>query len=417
MTGASLNGLFIVTLIAVMAPILVATVRWLRFPAVVVEIVAGIVIGPAGLGWVRTDDVPVGVLSLVGLAFVLFLAGLEIDLRRLTGRPAVLALRGYALTIILGLGMGFAFHVVGWVRSPTFLAVALSATALGLVVPVLKDAGEITSTMGQLTVVGASTAEFGGVVLLAVFFSASTGSTTERLATFAGFLAFAAVISLALAGTGGNPRIEKLLASLQDTTAEIRVRLAVALLIGFVALAASVGLETILGAFVAGAVLGLVDHDSTNHPHFRTKLEAIGFGFVVPVFFIASGVRFDLNALVANPAAIARVPLFVLALLVVHALPNALYAPQLGYRSALVSGLLQATSLPFIVTAASIGVATKAIQPVNAAALIAAGMLSVMLFPAMALGLVRKEHRKKAPAFHFAESTPRRVNPESKVRS
>ena len=388
MGDISFNGLLIVSLIAVGAPILVATVRWLRFPAVVLEIVAGIVVGPSGLGWVRVDR-PIEVLSLVGLAFLLFLAGLEIDLMGLKGPVLRLALVGFGVTLVLGFGAGLGFRGVGWVHSPLFLAVTLAATSLGLVVPVLKDAGHADAPLGQLTIAGATVADFGAVILLSLFFSESEGGTASKLVTLGAFVLVIAALAFALLRAGRSMRLDVVLTRLQDTTAEIRVRIAMALLIGFVALAAKVGLETILGAFLAGAILNLVDRDAMSHPLFRTKLDAVGYGFLIPVFFVTSGLRFDLDALTANPAALARVPLFLLALLVVRAAPAALYARTLGRRGAVVAGLLQATSLPFIVTATQIGASTGAIQPVTAAALVAAGLLSVVLFPLAALAIAR----------------------------
>ena len=388
-TGISFNGLLIVVLIGVGAPLLVATVRWLKIPAVVLEIVAGIVVGPSGLGWVHVDA-PIQVLAVVGLAFLLFLAGLEIDLERLAGRPLRLALAGFVLTLGIGLLAGVGFRAVDWVRSPFFLAVALSATSLGLVVPVLKDAGLADRPVGELTIAGATVADFGGIILLSLFFSESKGSTSSRLVTLAGFVVVVVTIALALARASGSARFDAVLIRLQDTTAEIRVRIAVAILVGFVALAAKVGLETILGAFLAGAVLNLVDRDAMSHPNFRLKLDAVGYGFVIPVFFVSSGLRFDLDSLRASPSALARVPFYVLALLAARAIPAALYIPVVGRRGAVVAGLLQATSLPFLVTATSIGVSIGAIRPVNAAALVCAGLLSVVLFPLAALALVRR---------------------------
>jgi Kef-type K+ transport system membrane component KefB len=141
-----------------------------------------------------------------------------------------------------------------------------------------------------------------------------------------GFAVLAAAVAFALARLNRSMRFGNLLVKLQDTTAEIRVRVAVLLLVGFVALAARFGLETILGAFIAGGVLNLIDRDTMSHPHFRMKLEAIGYGFVVPVFFVTSGLQFDLGALLHSPSAFARVPLFLFALLIVRGVP----APSTG---------------------------------------------------------------------------------------
>ena len=153
--------------------------------------------------------------------------------------------------------------------------------------------------------------------------------------------------------------------------------------------AAKIGLQIILGAFLAGVILNLVDRDTASHPVFRSKLDALGYGFLIPVFFVSSGVEYDLSALTHGPSALARIPLFLLALLIVRGAPAALYARTVGTRGAIAAGLLQATSLPVIVTAASIGVAIHAIAPVTASALVAAGLLSVLVFPLAALSVIR----------------------------
>jgi Kef-type K+ transport system membrane component KefB len=194
---------------------------------------------------------------------------------------------------------------------------------------------------------------------------------------------------MALGRAGRVMRIDAFLTRLQDTTAEIRVRLAVALLVGFVAFAERVGLEAILGAFLAGAVLNLVDRDAMSHPRFRAKLDAIGYGFVIPVFFVASGIALDLRGVFSSTSGIVRIPVFVVALLVVRAVPALLYRPAIGTRGAAAAGLLQATSLPFIVTATAIGMSIGAVNAVTGAALVCAGLLSVVIFPAVALAILR----------------------------
>jgi Kef-type K+ transport system membrane component KefB len=393
--GLSFGGLLVIAIIAVGAPLVAANVPGVKIPAVVLEILAGIVVGPSVLGWVEIDQ-PIAVLSLVGLAFLLFLAGLEIDLRSLRGDLLRLPLLGFALTLAIGLAAGFAFDAVGWVGSPLFLAIALAATSLGLVVPVLKDAGAADQPLGQLTIAGATIADFGAVILLSLFFSESEGGAASKLIAIGMFAAVIIAVAVALTRAGRSMRLDMVLVRLQDTTAEIRVRIAVALLVGFVALAANAGLETILGAFVAGALLGAVDREGMSHPHFRLKLDAVGYGFVIPVFFVASGVRFDLDALTENPSALARVPLFLLALLLTRGVPAVLYRRTLGTDGTGVAALLQATSLPFIVTATQIGVSIGAIQPVTAASLVTAGLLSVVVFPAVALARLRAPSLRRA---------------------
>ena len=402
MPDVSFNNLLIVVAVAVAAPLVIGFAPRLRTPAVVLEIIGGIIIGPSVLGWVHVD-LPVQILALFGLAFLLFLAGLEIDVHRLRGRLLRFAVLGYLVTLVLGYGAGASFAAAGWVSQPLLLAIALSATSLGLVVPVLKDAGQVRSAVGQTALAAASIADFAAIVLLSLFFSSSGGSTGAKIVVLGAFAGLVAATGLAVSGAARSMRLGQVLVRLQDTTAEIRVRFAVLLLVAFTALAERFGLESILGAFLAGAIVGLVDRDSASHPHFRTKLEAIGYGFLIPVFFVTSGVRLDLAGLLHTPSALARVPLFLLALLVVRGVPALLGLRANGPRSTLALGLLQATSLPFLVTATQIGVTLGKITPVTAAALVCAGLLSVLIFPLLALSLLRRD--QPAPPAAIAAET------------
>ena len=399
MPDVGFTNLLAVLAIALAAPLLLGFAPAVRVPAVVLEIVAGIVLGPSVLGWIEPDLV-VRIVALLGLAFLLFLAGLEIDVRRLRGRLLRAALIGYVITLAVGLAAGAGFSAAGWLDSPLLLAITLSATSLGLVVPVLKDAGQADTSLGQTTIAASSVADFAAVLLLSLLFStmgeASTGSRLVLLGMFAALVVLTGVL---VGVSGRSMRLGGVLVRLQDTTAEIRIRAAVLLLIAFVVLAERFGLESILGAFLAGAVVGLLDADSSSHPHFRVKLEAIGFGFLIPVFFVSSGLRLDIRGLIEGPSALLRVPLFLLALLAARGLPAVLYVPTVGRRPAFAAALLQATSLPFIVTATQIGVQVGVIEPVTAAALVCAGLLSVLIFPATALSLVRRA----APADTGAE--------------
>lgn len=388
MPDVSFDNLVIVSLIAVLAPLLLGFAPGLRIPAIVLEIVGGVVVGPSMLGWVQVD-LPVSILALLGLTFLLLLAGLEIDLHRLRGRLLTAALIGFAITIVLALGASLGFAAVGWLSSPLIVAIALCATGLGLIVPVLKDAGQADTDVGQTTIAASSVADFGAVLLLSFLFSMSGGSTISRLVLVLAFALLVVVAAFVITQTGRSMRLGDVVLRLQDTTAEIRVRLTVLLLIGFAVLAERFGLESILGAFVAGALIGALDKDSSTHPRLRTKLEAIGYGFLVPVFFVTSGLRLDLSGLTENPGALVRVPIFLLALLLARGVPAVLYASTLGRRAALAAALLQATSLPFIVAATQIGVETGRLSPVNAAALVCAGLLSVLVFPPIALVLLR----------------------------
>ena len=286
MPDVSFTNLLVVMAVAVLAPLIVGYLPRLRVPAVVLEIVGGIIIGPSVLGWVHVD-LPVSILALFGLAFLLFLAGLEIDVHRLRGRLLRYAVLGYLVSLVLAYGAGASFTAIGWVSQPLLLAIVLSSTALGLVVPVLKDARQLHSEIGQTALAAAGVADFSAIVLLSLFFSSSGGSTGSRVVVLGAFAGLVAVTGLVVSGAARSMRLGQVLVRLQDTTAEIRVRFAVLLLVAFTALAERFGLESILGAFLAGAIVGLVDRDSASHPNFRVKLEAIGYGFLVPVFFVS----------------------------------------------------------------------------------------------------------------------------------
>ena len=390
MPNVSFSGLLIVAIVAFLAPLLLGLTPARRLPAIVLEIVAGIIIGPSVLGWVKVD-LPISILSVLGLAFLLFLAGLEVELERLRGRLLVFVGSGFLLSLGLALLVGYGLYVAGQVVSPLLIAIILVATGLGIVIPVLKDAGESDSDFGQLVIAGAMFAEFGSIILLSLFFSREATSTTTKLVLLGCFVLLAAGFAFVVLRLERSMRIAAVLLRLQDTTAQIRVRGAFMLLVAFVALASLLGLETILGAFVAGVILRFVDGDRMKtHPQFRQKLEAVGFGVFIPVFFVTSGIRFDLAALFSSPATILRVPVFLVALLLVRGVPALLYRPLVGSRRAIVAGLLQATSLSFIVAASQIGMELGLITKATGAALIAAGLLSVLIFPLLALTILRR---------------------------
>lgn len=386
----SFAGLVIVCTVAFLAPLILGLLPRLRFPAVVLEILAGVVIGPSVLGWV-TEDEPIRVLSLLGFAFLLFLAGLELDLRLLRGRRLRVTLIGFGASITLACAAALALRAAGLVESVLLVAICLSATALGVVAPVLKDAGETASDFGQLIMASASIADFGTILLLSLLFSREEASPGAQLVLMGGFVVLTLVIVVGMTVAERSSAISGVLARLQDSTAQIRIRGAFLLMVGFTALAASLGLELILGAFVAGSLLAVLDADYQHtHPKFHEKLEAAGFGVFVPVFFVTSGIRFDAGAFLADASTLWRVPIFLAALLFARGLPALLYSPIIGRPKAIVAGLLQATSLPFIVASTTIGLELHAIGKPNASALIVAGLLSVVIFPLTGLALLRR---------------------------
>jgi len=384
--------------VALAAPLALGLFPRVRLPAIVLEIVLGIVIGPHVLGWVSIDR-PIQVISLLGLAFLLLLAGLEVEYERFRGDLLRRTGIGFAISFGLALLIGFALHAGGLVKSPLLIGIALSATSLGIVIPVLKDAGQLGTPFGRLVVAAASIAEIATIVLLSLFFSGEAGGFGAKLLLLGLFGLFVLAVGVAVFGAEQSMRISATLLRLQDTTAEIRIRGSFLLLVVFVVLAERLGLEAILGAFFAGAILKLVDRDQMlTHPQFRQKLEAVGYGVFVPVFFVATGVRFQLDALFANATTLARVPIFLAALLVARGVPALVYKPLATRRQTFAAALLQATSLSFLVVAGQIGVQLDLIRPATSAALVAAGLLSVLFFPLTALTLLRPAEQRAASA-------------------
>lgn len=385
----SFDSVAIVAAVAVAAPLALALTRF-PLPAIVLEILLGILVGPHVLAWATVDE-PVTVLSRIGLAFLLLLAGLEIDFAKLRGRLLRTTAMAFVVSFGLAVAVGFGLRAADLVKSPLLVAIILSATGLGIILPILKDAGETATPFGQVVVAAGSIAEVTPIVLLSLFFSGESGGLGSKLVLLIGFGLFVVAVGATIVGFEHSMRLSGALVALQDTTAAIRVRGAFLLLALFVVLASRFGLEAILGAFLAGATLKLVDRDEQmTHAFFHRKLESAGFGVFVPFFFVSTGMGLDVGALFRSPSALLRVPLFLGALLLVRGVPALLYRPLAERASqVLAGGLLQATSLSIPVVAGQIGVSLGLIRPVNYVALVAAGLLSVVLFPIISLTILR----------------------------
>jgi Kef-type K+ transport system membrane component KefB len=390
------DNLLIVVAVTFVAPLTLGFFPSVKLPSVVLEILAGIVIGPSVLGIVHVDEA-ISVISVLGLAFLLFLAGLEIDFQRLRGQVLRVTMIAFVVSFGIALLVALVLKATGLIETPLLIAIILCATSLGVLIPVLKDAGEISSTFGQLIVAAGTIADFGAVILLSIFFSGE-GSVGSTLILIGSLVVLAVAVFIAVKGAERSSLLRQDLLRLQDTTAQIRVRGAVVLLVGFAAIADSLGLESILGAFIAGAVLSLLDKDEQmTHPEFRRKLEAVGFGIFIPVFFVTSGVNYDLDALTSSASNVLMVPIFLAALLAARGLPALLYRRLLDTKHTAIAGLMQATSLPFIVAAVAIGEDLNLVTTAEGAALIGAGLLSVLLFPVIGLGLLKGGDGGKRP--------------------
>jgi Kef-type K+ transport system membrane component KefB len=380
------NVLFVVAA-AVAAPILAGLAPKLRLPAVALEIVIGLVLGPAVLGVVNVD-VSLDVLSTFGVGYLLFLAGLELDLTTLRGRAARI-FASFGLTCVLALGVSFGIHLLDLNNQTLLLAIALASTSLGLVVPVLREAGQTTTVFGQTVMAASSVAEFGALLLLTLFYSSNGDSTGQVVALILIFCVMATIVGLTVARLNEVPSVWPALERLADSSSQLSVRAMLVVFLVFLALSTRLGLEAILGAFVAGALLRFLDHEGhLQNPTLKPKVEALGYGFLVPIFFVTSGVQVDIDALFHEPKHLLLIPIFVVAMLVVRGLPTYLFfRGMFDQRSRLAGSVVQATNLTFIVVVASLATQTGDLDSATAAALLASGVLSVILYPPIAVAL------------------------------
>ena len=392
----SFSSLLIVGAVAVAVPLFLGLVPAVKVPAVVLEILGGILVGPTVLGWVHLD-VAVRVIADLGLGFLLFMAGFEIDLRRFDRRILTLVSRAFLLSMMLALLVAYGLQLGGQVRDGLLVGITLVSTSLGVLVPILHDAGQTETIFGRMIMAAGSLAELAPLVLLSVFFSASSKNPGAELGLLAGFVGLTAVIVVVTQRVRVWGPLREVVHRLENTSSQLRVRLAITFALAFSAVAEHFGLATILGAFLAGVIVRRTDETPASQEEFQGKLEAIGFGFLIPVFFVSTGVGLDITALFHSTRAIILVPVFLVALLLVRGLPALLYVRVVGRTHAIAAGFMQATSLTFIVVATVIGVQTGHQRTSTAAALVVAGLLSVVIYPPIALRMLMSPGRPDRP--------------------
>ena len=386
-------------------PLFLGLVPAVKVPAVVLEILGGILIGPTVLGWAHLD-VAVRVISDLGLGFLLFMAGFEIDLRRFDRRILILVSRAFVLSLALALLVAYGLQLGGQVRDGLLGGITLAATSLGVLVPILHDAGEVETTFGRMIMAAGSLAELAPLVLLSVFFSASSKNPPAELGLLAGFVGLTAAIVVVTQRVRVWGPMREVVQRLENTSSQLRVRLAITFALAFSAVAEHFGLATILGAFLAGVIVRRTDETPASQQEFQAKLESIGFGFLIPVFFVSTGVGLDITALFHSTRAIILVPVFLVALLVVRGLPALLYVRFVGRTRAIAAGFMQATSLTFIVVATVIGIRTGHQRTSTAAALVVAGLLSVVIYPPVALRMLKSAASRPVSPAPPAEADP-----------
>ena len=384
----TLVNLLGVATIAFFVPFILGFFPRVRVPAVALELVAGIIVGPAVLGWIEAGPV-VSVMASIGVAFLLFLAGLELDVSVLKGPALIRGGLSFLFTFDLALALLTPLGAAGIILSPLLVAIALSATSIGILMPVLRDTHQLETPVGRFTMAGASAAEIGTIALLGVFFAGQGSSAGVSALLLAAVAVLAVLLLAALRYTLHWAPARRILDRLDETSAQARVRFAVMTFLAAAAVAMQFGFEGILGSFVAGIVVGIVMRQDRFEPALRTKLEAIGFGLFVPVFFVTTGLRFDLQR-ITGWRDIERAGLFLAILVVVRTVPCVLYRPYLSWRECLASGLLQSTNLSFIVVSVAVGSELGHLREINATALVLAGLVSALVLPTVATSLLRR---------------------------
>jgi Kef-type K+ transport system membrane component KefB len=381
-----LTTLVIIAAVAVLAPIIADIPKRARIATVVVEIVLGIVIGPQVLDIADTDQF-VDFLANLGLAALFFLAGREIDVRRIAGAPLRLAGAGWAIGLVLGVAIGFGLEAAGVVSDPEVVGIALATTALGVLVPVLRDAGLTATRFGTIVLAIGAIGELGPIVILSVFL-ATDNDVLSAILLF-GFTA--AAVATAVAAVSFRPRrIARLIEETMHASGQLAVRICMLLLLGLVVLAVELGQDLILGAFAAGIVLGFASRDAPALDDLWPKLDAIGYGLLIPFFFIRSGMTFDLDGLLESPQSLAELPLFLALFLVVRGLPTVLSRREVPPGTLAPLALMAASALPLVVAITGVGVETGRLASDTAASMVGAAMLSVLIYPALALVLLRR---------------------------
>jgi Kef-type K+ transport system membrane component KefB len=384
-----LETLLVVALVAAIAPMLVSALpdRW-RIPQVVVLIFSGILIGPHVLG--LSDTSSVKLLANIGLGFLFLLAGYELDLRLLGAHEGRLAMIGWVVSAVISLVAVAGLTKAGFVRDFIPIALALTTTALGTLLPILSDNEMLGGRFGRYVLAAGAVGELFPIIAISLFLT-----KRDEFVAIGALIAIAvsAVLLTLLPRLIGDERVRAIIRQGQRATAQTTLRWSVVLLLALLALAERFGLDVVLGAVLAGMVLRtwLRREDVDVHP-LEEKLDAVGYGIFIPIFFVTSGMTLDVPAMVKDPL---RVLTFLGLLLVVRGLPSLIvYRRSLPWLQRVEMTFITATTLPLLIALAVIGLQDGVMLPANAAAIVGAGVLSVLIYPAVAVALVRRERQK-----------------------
>jgi Kef-type K+ transport system membrane component KefB len=380
-------------LAAVAAPLLAEVPLGFRVPVVVLEVILGILLGPHVLGLVHFEGF-VATMFTFGMAASLFMAGMELDFSRIKGRPLSLAVRGWAVSVALGLVAAGLLRATPLVHAPLMVGLALTTTALGTLLPVFRDSGQLDTPFGRLFLAAGTAGELGPIVAMSLLLSQQY-STWHEVGFLLMFLAV--VFSAAAIGMRARPtRFVALLNRTMHASTQLPVRLSLLTLGAFFVLSEDFGFESILGAFAAGMVVGLAARGTEGEP-LREKIDAVLFGWFIPFFFIGTGIKFDVGALTRNLTTALLVPTFLALLLVVRGGPVLFYRNDLQKGERLPFALFSSVaSLSLVVVITDIGVRARTMSTDIAAALVGAAVLSVLLFPTVA-GILLSAATRSAP--------------------
>jgi Kef-type K+ transport system membrane component KefB len=358
-----------------------ASGRGLVIPVVVIELLAGVVIGPHVLG-LHVDEF-LSFFSDLGLALLFFFAGYEIDIGRISGQPLRLALLGWGLSLIIAYALAGALSVAGIVVSALYTGSALTTTAMGTLIPILSDTGELRTRLGTFMLAAGAVGEFGPILVLTLVLSAQ--GTLHNALILVAFIAVA--VAIAVLATRSSIWTMPLFERTLESSSQLGVRWILVLIFALVVLAFHLGLDLLLGGFAAGIITRHVLAQRESHA-FDSKLTAIAFGVFVPFFFIVSGMSLDLSALFASVSGVAKMGLFFVLFLIVRGLPAlVLYRGVLGLRDRIVLALMSSTQLPLVLAITTLAVAGGHMRASTAAALIGAAVLSTLVFPVLGLQL------------------------------
>lgn len=378
-----MRALFFIVLAAAIAPLLERVPAFARTPLIVLELVLGILIGPGAFNLVSSQGY-IGFLGELGLIYLFFQAGLEFNPEKIGVEPLRLGALAWLASLCIAIVFVALLYSVGLLRAPLLVCIVLPTTAFGVLIPVLRQSGELESEFGRYVLGSAAFGELGPMILAPVALAQAHEHLHQTLLVMLFLLAAIGAAWLAKgARSNGLPLV---VARSMGDAAALPLRIAIVALLGFVSLASELGMEVVLGAYTAGVVLSALVRNTPAQPLER-QLAAMGSGFLIPLFFITSGMELDLFHFLSSPASLFRLFLFLLGFLLVRATPMLLYRNVLPEKDLSPLGLLSATTLPLVVAISFLGTRTGHMSPENASALVGAAVLSVAFFPALALWL------------------------------